>query len=181
MTGKAKIDKDKDRDDGDKKYSLDDVGHDLKLIATTVNALRNRSEAMEKRIEAVESLAGNAIADESGSESFDSADKRKSLSVLADRVFRPDDTDIIKAGMTEIPNRMVMPIVIERTMNEYIKIITAEPNTDVLLSDIFMQQYAIVMRALRRQLIQEAMGFSQIEMEKQIDEEQRGLEAQAEG
>ena len=169
MAGKDKTTK-TDKNDGNKDYSLDDVGHDLKLIATTVNALRNRSEAMEKRLETVEAMAG-----EESSEDFTPADKQKSLSILARQVFSPDDIDIIKSGMTEIPNRMVMPIVIERTMNEYIKILTTNPSSDVLLSDIFMKHYAIVMRALRRQLIQEAMGFSQIEMDKAMDEEERKI------
>lgn len=151
--------------DGDKQeYTIKNVESDLKLLAKTLNAVG-------KRLEVVEAIASNVMTEEDSRGDSDSTDKQKSLSILANRVFNPSEDMLIQ--MTEIPNRMVMPIVIERTMNEYIKIITTEPNSDVLLSDLFMKHYSIVMRALRRQLISEAMGFSQIEMDKTMEEEER--------
>lgn len=161
-------------------YTNEDIKRDMQLIAESIsnsnqaiNALVASNKAAEKRIEAVEDLAGDG-------EPFGPEDKAKSLSHLAKQVFSPNEDMLIQSGMTEIPNRMVMPIAVERTMNEFIKITAKNPKSNVLLSDLFMKNYAIVMRALRRQLIQEAMGFSQIEMEKQIEEGDR-LESRGEG
>ena len=160
--------------DGDKEYTIDDVGHDLRLIAKSVNVLRNRSEVMEKRLEAVESLAGNMAAEED--EDFDPKDRKKALSVLADRVINPDDTMLPQ--MTETPDSMIMPMVIKHAQNEFLKLKLQNPDSNVLFSDLLMKWCDIKMRARNRALIGEAMGFSQIEIEKQIEEEtQRGLES----
>lgn len=154
-------------------YTIEDAQYDLKQMVKIVKSFASRFEVVEKRVDAMESVAQNADNGTEG-DSFDAEDKKKALSVLAKQVFNPDENMLIQ--MTEIPNRMVMPVVIERTMNEFIKVHAFDPNSDMLLSDLFIKHYAIVMRALRRQLIQEAMGFSQIEMEKTAEEEARKIE-----
>lgn len=160
--------------DGNKEYTMEDVGHDLKLIAKTVNVLRNRSEAMEKRLEAVE-----AMPSEAEDEDFGEKDRKKALSVLADRVINPDDHMLPQ--MTETPDRMLMPMIIKHAQNEFLKQKLENPDSKVLFSDILMKWCDIKMRSRHRALIAEAMGFSQIEVDKALDEAARGLEVQGEG
>ena len=154
--------------DGDKQeYTIKDVGHDLRLIAKTVNTLRTRSEVMEKRLEVVEAVAGEEDQD------FDEKDRRKALSRLADNVINPDEHMLPQ--MTETPDSMIMPMVVEHAKNEFLKLRIKNPNTDVLFSDLLMKWFNIVMRSRHRGLIGEAMGFSQIEMDKAMDEEERKI------
>lgn len=154
--------------DGNEKYTLDDAGHDLKLIAKTVNVLRNRSEAMEKRLEAVEAISGEE------DEDFGEKDRKKALSVLADRVINPDDHMLPQ--MTETPDRMLMPMIIKHAQNEFLKLKLENPDSKVLFSDLLMKWCDIKMRSRHRALIGEAMGFSQIETDKQMEEASRKLE-----
>ena len=144
-----------------KEYTNEDLGHDMRLIAEAIKKLTGRMEAVEN------------MAKEGSDEDFDQGDRRKSLSILVDNVINP--SGIMLPQMTETPNRMAIPLINEHTLNEYIGIVNKDPGSDVLLSDIWMKWYAIVMRSLRRQLIQEAMGFSQIEMEKQVEEDERKM------
>jgi len=163
------------RGDGAKEFTLEDIVKDLRLVAKAVKTIRDRNEAMEQRLEAIESLAKNG---EPEDEDFSDKDRKKALSVLADRVINPDDHMLPQ--MTETPDRMLMPMIIKHAQNEFLKRKLENPDSDVLFSDILMKWCDIKMRSRKRQLIGEAMGFSQIEMEKAEEEVQRGLEAQGE-
>ena len=164
----------------EEEYTNDDVRRALQLLTKStsdnnqaITALIANSNAMGKRLEEVEYLTGEGEGD-----SFGPKDKGKALSVLADRVVNPDDKMLPQ--MTETPDRMIMGIVIERARNEFINEHAFNPDSTALFSDIFMKWFAIVMRSRKRALIGEAMGFSQIEMEKQVEEEDR-LESRSEG
>ena len=176
----AAKEKKKDSNTHPEEYTNENIRRDLQLIAKSINnnnqaitSLVAGNEAMGKRLEEVEYLTGEGEGD-----SFGPKDKGKALSVLADRVVNPDEKMLPQ--MTETPDRMIMGIVIERARNEFINEHAFNPDSTALFSDIFMKWFAIVMRSRKRALIGEAMGFSQIEMEKQVEEEDR-LESRSEG
>ena len=175
----AAKEKKKDSNTHPEEYTNENIRRDLQLIAKSINnnnqaitSLIASNEAMEKRLEEVENMVGDE------DDSFGLKDKRKALSVLADRVINPG-VDMLPQ-MTETPDRMILGIVIERTRNKFIQECAFNPDSDVLFSDIFIEQFNIVMRSRHRALIGEAMGFSQIEVEKQIEAEDR-LESRGEG
>ena len=163
--------------DGAKPYTLEDVEHDMKTMAKFVKTIASNNRTVMERMETIENMVSNVVPAEQD-EDFDNKDRKKALSLLADRVINPDSTMLPQ--MTETPDRMILGIVIERTRNEFIREHAFNPNSDVLFSDIFMKNFHLIMRSRNRALIGEAMGFSQIEVEKQIDDEARGLEAQGE-
>lgn len=158
--------------DGNHKYTLEDVEHDMKIFSKLLKTVATNNQDINKRLEAVEAGVGEE------DEDFGEKDRKKALSVLADRVINPDDHMLPQ--MTETPDRMLMPMIIKHAQNEFLKLKLEDPDTKVLFSDLLMKWCDIKMRARHRALIGEAMGFSQIEMDKQMDEEQRGLESQGE-
>lgn len=163
--------------DGAKPYTMEDVEQDMKTMAKLIKTIASNNKTVMERMETVESIVNNAVATEED-EDFSSGDKRKALSILAERVINPDEKMLPQ--MSETPDRMIMALVTERARNEFIKEHAFNPDSDALFSDIFMKHFHIIMRSRNRQLIGEAMGFSQIEMDKAIDEAARGLEAQGE-
>lgn len=156
-------------------YTIEDAKHDLTEMVKIVKAFSKRFEATEQRLEAVESTTRNSKVE---AEDFSSEDRKKALSRLADNVINPDDHMLPQ--MTETPDRMLMPMIIKHAQNEFLKLKLENPDSKVLFSDLLMKWCDIKMRARNRALIGEAMGFSQIEVEKAV-EEMRGLEAQGEG
>jgi len=166
------------RGDGAKPYTMEDVEHDIKELAKFIKTLASNNKAVMERIEAVENTVSNAITAEED-EDYSPGDRKKALSVLADRVINPDSKMLPQ--MTETPDGMIMGIVIEQARNEFIREHAFNPDSEVLFSDLVMKWFDIKMRARNRALIGEAMGFSQIEIDKAIDEASRGLEAQGEG
>ena len=160
--------------DGNKQeYTLNDVEYDMKIFSKLLKTVATNNQDINKRLEAVEAMTGEE------DEDFDSKDKRRALSKLEDDVINPGSHMLPQ--MTETPDRMIMGIVTERTRNKFIKECAFNPDSDVLFSDIFIEQFNIVMRSRNRALIGEAMGFAQIGVDKAMDEEARGLEAQSEG
>ena len=163
--------------DGDKEYTKEDMEQDMKTMAKLIKTMASNNRTVMERMETIENMVSNVIP-VGEDEDFDNKDRKKALSILADRVINPDSTMLPQ--MTETPDRMILGIVIERTRNKFIKECAFNPDSDVLFSDIFIEQFNIVMRSRNRALIGEAMGFSQIEVDKAIDDEARGLEAQGE-
>ena len=163
--------------DGDKEYTKEDMEQDMKTMAKLIKTMASNNRTVMERMATIENMVSNVIP-VGEDEDFDSKDRKKALSILADRVINPDSTMLPQ--MTETPDRMILGIVIERTRNKFIKECAFNPDSDVLFSDIFIEQFNIVMRSRNRALIGEAMGFSQIEVDKAIDDEARGLEAQGE-
>ena len=161
--------------DGNKEYTIDDVERDMKLLIKaikntnqTVATIATNGKITEKRLEAIEAMASEE------DEDFGAADRKKALSVLADRVINPDDHMLPQ--MTETPDRMMMPMIIKHAQNEFLKIKLENPDTKVLFSDLLMKWCDIKMRSRNRALIGEAMGFSQIEIDKAMEEASRKLE-----
>ena len=153
------------------------MGEDLRTMAKMIKTIASNNRTVMNRMEAIENMVSNVIPTEED-EDFDSKDRKKALSRLADNVINPDDA--LLPQMTETPDSMIMPMVVKHAQNEFLKIQIENPDSKVLFSDLLMKWCDIKMRARHRALIGEAMGFSQIEIEKQIDDEARGLEAQAE-
>lgn len=163
---------------GDEEYTMEDAKQDMKnvakMIKTLSQQLQAQSQVMNKRLEQLEQAQGQSNNHEDD-ESFGEGDKRKALSVLSEYVFNPEDKKMLPQ-MTNTPNRMIMPIVIERTKNEFISEHAFNPDSKVLLSDILMKWFARIMRSRGGDLITQAMGFSQIEVEKGIEEAERSAE-----
>jgi len=159
-------------------YTLADVQHDLKQMVKIAKSFASRFDAVEKRMDTLESTAQN-VNDGAEDDPFGAGDRKKALSVLADRVINPDDHMLPQ--MTETPDRMLMPMIIKHAQNEFLKQKLENPASKVLFSDLLMKWCDIKMRSRHRALIGEAMGFSQIEVDKAIDEEARGLESRGEG
>lgn len=157
----------------EKDYTIKDVEHDLKLIAKSIKTLASRAETTEKRVEQLENSTNRTNNNED--EDSSAEDKRKALSVLSEYVFNPEDKRMLPQ-MTNTPKRAAMALIIEHTINEFISEQVFNPDSDVLLSDIFMKWFARIMRSIDGNLITQAMGFSQIEMMKAGEEEERALE-----
>ena len=162
--------------DGDKEYTQEDMKHDMKEMAKMVKIMASNNRTVMERMETVENIVNNAVAVEEGDESFGSEDKRGAAQWLSRRVIDPDEKMLPQ--MTETPDRMIMALVVEHARNEFIREHAFNPDSEALFSDIFMKWFNIVMRSRNRALIGEAMGFSQIEVDKTMDEAARGLEAQ---
>ena len=146
-------------------YTNEDIRHDLQLIAESVVT---SNSAIEKRLEAMEGLVGSDEDDDWGPK-----DRKRALSVLADQTINPDEKMLPQ--MTETPDRMIMPMAVKHAQNEFLKILTQNPDTTVLFSDLLMKWIDIKMRSRKRALIGEALGFSQIETEKALDDEERKI------
>ncbi len=149
-------------------YTNKHMRHDLQLIAQSiadnnraVNILVDSNKTIEERLVEVESIIG-------GEDDFSAKDRKKALSVLADQTINPDEKMLPQ--MTETPDRMILPMAIKHAQNEFLKILTQDPDSKVLFSDLLMKWIDIKMRSRHRALIGEALGFSQIETEKQIEE-----------
>ncbi|GAG01995.1 unnamed protein product [marine sediment metagenome] len=160
--------------DGDKQeYTIKDIEHDMKIFSKLLKTVATNNQDINKRLEAVEAMSGGEE-----DEDFSSGDRKKALSRLADNVINPDDNMLPQ--MTETPDRMLMPMIIKHAQNEFLKEKLDHPDSKVLFSDLLMKWCDKKMRARNRALIGEAMGFSQIEVDKAMDAEARGLESQGE-
>ena len=149
----------------EKEYTNEDIRRDVQLIAESVVT---SNKAIEKRLEAIEGLVASE-----GDDDFGPKDRKKALSVLADQTINPDEKMLPQ--MTETPDRMIMPMAVKHAQNEFLKILTQDPETTVLFSDLLMKWIDIKMRSRKRALIGEALGFSQIETEKAFEEEERKI------
>jgi len=163
--------------DGNKLYTMEDVEQDMKTMAKLIKTIASNNKTVMERMEQVENTVNNVATPEED-EDFGPADRKKALSVLADRVINPDDSMLPQ--MTETPDRLIVSLAVEHARNEFIKERLKNPDSLVLFSDLLMKWFSIIMRSRHRALIGEAMGFSQIEVDKAMDEATRGLEAQGE-
>jgi len=161
-------------------YTNEDAHHDMVEVAKVLKSLVKQLPAINKRLEQLEQTKPQEQPSnhDEDDESFGEGDKRKALSALSQYVFNPEDK-IMLHQMTNTPKRIAMALVIEHTVNEFINEHAFNPDSTVLVSDIFMKWFARVMRSIDGNLITQAMGFSQIEVEKQIEEGDR-LEAKGE-
>jgi len=157
------------KDKGKREYTLADIEQDMETIGEALKVFAERLEALE------DASANNER--EGNGDSFGSEDKRKALSLLAKMVINPDDNMLPQ--MTETPDRLIVSIAVEHAKNEFIKIRMENPDSLVFFSDLLLKWYNIIMRSRNRALIGEALGFSQIEVDKAIEEAQR-LESKGE-
>jgi len=157
------------KDKGKREYTLVDIEQDMETIGKALKVFAERLEALE------DAAANNG--GEGNGDSFGSEDKRKALSLLAKMVINPDDNMLPQ--MTETPDRLIVSIAVEHAKNEFIKIRMENPDSLVFFSDLLLKWYNIIMRSRNRALIGEALGFSQIEVDKAIEEAQQ-LESKGE-
>jgi len=145
-----------------KEYTLVDIEQDMETVGQALKTIAERLKAVEDKVES----NGDDV-------SFGSEDKRGAVQWLSKTVISPDEKMLPQ--MTETPDRLIVPLAVECARNEFIKIRIENPNSLVLFSELLVKWFNIIMRSRNRSLIGEALGLSQIQVDKDIEEESRKL------